>query len=155
MVLQTTLFRRALLQTSTQLLKLTNYSKNRDDEVAAAPSSLLSANPRARRLCGLTFELRGRQRWDARPGLQKMYRVPASRAWWPAVGAPFERGVRPQWEDAWHRRDSRLYGDPCERRQARSLGTRALHRSEVRGDCPPTVIATRLLRHALLQVLHG
>ena len=26
--------------------------------------------------------------------MQKMYSVPASRAWWPAVGAPLERGVR-------------------------------------------------------------
>ena len=43
---------------------------------------------------GLTFELRGRQRQDARPGLAKMYRVPPDRAWWPAVGAPLERGVR-------------------------------------------------------------
>ena len=42
----------------------------------------------------LTFELSGRQRQDARPGLVKMYRVPPARAWWPAVGAPFERGVR-------------------------------------------------------------
>ena len=25
-----------------------------------------------------------------------MYRVPPDRAWWPAVGAPLERGVRPQ-----------------------------------------------------------
>jgi hypothetical protein len=24
-----------------------------------------------------------------------MYRVPPDRAWWPAVGAPLERGVRP------------------------------------------------------------
>ena len=45
-------------------------------------------------LCGLTFEVSGRQRWDARPGLVKMYRVPPARAWWPAVGAPLERGVR-------------------------------------------------------------
>jgi hypothetical protein len=44
--------------------------------------------------CGLTFELSGRQRQDARPGLAKMYRVPPGRAWWPAVGAPLERGVR-------------------------------------------------------------
>ena len=44
----------------------------------------------------LTFELSGRQRQDARPGLAKMYRVPPDRAWWPAVGAPLERGVRPQ-----------------------------------------------------------
>ena len=49
-------------------------------------------------LCGLTFELSGRQRQGARPGLAKMYRVPPARAWWPAVGAPLERGVRPQSE---------------------------------------------------------
>jgi hypothetical protein len=46
-------------------------------------------------LCGLTFELTRHQRRDARPGLAKMYRVPPDRAWWPAVGAPVERGVRP------------------------------------------------------------
>jgi hypothetical protein len=40
--------------------------------------------------CGLTFELSGSQRQDARPGLAKMYRVPPDRAWWPAVGAPLE-----------------------------------------------------------------
>ncbi len=45
-------------------------------------------------LRGITFELSGRQRQDARPGLAKMYRVPPDRAWWPAVGAPLERGVR-------------------------------------------------------------
>ena len=45
-------------------------------------------------LCALTFELSGRQRQDARPGLAKMYCVPPDRAWWPAVGAPLERGVR-------------------------------------------------------------
>ncbi len=45
-------------------------------------------------LCRLTFELSGRRRQDARPGLVKMYRVPPDRAWWPAVGAPLERGVR-------------------------------------------------------------
>ena len=27
-----------------------------------------------------------------------MYRVPPDRAWWPAVGAPLERGVRPHWD---------------------------------------------------------
>ncbi len=43
----------------------------------------------------LTFELSGRRRQGARPGLAKMYRVPPDRAWWPAVGAPLERGVRP------------------------------------------------------------
>ena len=42
-------------------------------------------------VCGLTFELSGRQRQDARPGLAKMYRVPPDRAWWHAVGAPLER----------------------------------------------------------------
>ena len=26
-----------------------------------------------------------------------MYRVPPDRAWWPAVGAPLERGVRQHW----------------------------------------------------------
>ena len=46
------------------------------------------------RFCALTFELSGRRRQDARPGLAKMYRVPPDRAWWPAVGAPLERGVR-------------------------------------------------------------
>ena len=45
-------------------------------------------------LCCLTFELSGRRRQDARSGLAKMYRVPPDRAWWPAVGAPLERGVR-------------------------------------------------------------
>ena len=45
-------------------------------------------------VCCLTFELSGRQRQDARPGLAKMYSVPPDRAWRPAVGAPLERGVR-------------------------------------------------------------
>ena len=49
---------------------------------------------------GPTFELSGRRRQDARPGLVKMYRVPPARAWWPAVGAPLERGVRPRYADA-------------------------------------------------------
>jgi hypothetical protein len=47
-------------------------------------------------ICCLTCELSGRQRQDARPGPVKMYRVPPARAWWPAVGAPLERGVRHQ-----------------------------------------------------------
>ena len=55
---------------------------------------LLGLGVHGARLCGLTFELSGRQRQDARPGLAKMYRVPPDRAWWPAVGAPLERGVR-------------------------------------------------------------
>ena len=45
----------------------------------------------------LTFVLSGPQRHDARPGLEKMYRVLPGRAWWPAVGAPLERGVRHRW----------------------------------------------------------
>jgi hypothetical protein len=44
-------------------------------------------------LCCLTFELSGRQRQDARARLAKMYRVPPTGPWWPAVGAPLERGV--------------------------------------------------------------
>ena len=43
---------------------------------------------------GLTLELSGRQRQDARPGLAKMYRVLTAGRWWYAVGAPLERGVR-------------------------------------------------------------
>ena len=46
-------------------------------------------------LCGLTFELGRHQRCDARARMAKMYRVPPDRAWWPAVGAPLERWVRP------------------------------------------------------------
>ncbi len=45
-------------------------------------------------LCGLTFELSGSQRQATRPGPVKMDAVPLARAWWPAVGAPLERGVR-------------------------------------------------------------
>ena len=58
--------------------------------------------------CGLTFELSGSQRWDARPGLWKMLST-TDRAWWHAVGSPLERGVRPQclhepnatWQGPW------------------------------------------------------
>ena len=46
------------------------------------------------RLRCLTFELSGRRRQDARPGLATMYRVPPNRAWRPAGGAPLERVVR-------------------------------------------------------------
>jgi hypothetical protein len=38
-------------------------------------------------------ELNGRRRHDARPWLAKMYKVPPTRAWWHAVGAPLERKV--------------------------------------------------------------
>ena len=44
-------------------------------------------------LC-ITFEVSWRQRQDARPEPQKMYTVPVARAWWPAVGAQLDRGVR-------------------------------------------------------------
>ena len=43
-------------------------------------------------------KLTGRRRQDARLGPQTMHRVPAARAWWPAVGAPVERKVRPNSE---------------------------------------------------------
>ena len=63
-------------------------------ELAAAPGPLLLANSRSWRLCGLTFELSGRRRQDARARAVKMHRVPQAGPWWPAVGAPLERGVR-------------------------------------------------------------
>jgi hypothetical protein len=56
--------------------------------------STTTSSQAERELRGLTFELSGRQRQGARPGPVKMYRVPPARAWWPAVGAPLERGVR-------------------------------------------------------------
>jgi hypothetical protein len=43
----------------------------------------------------ITFELSGRQRQVAGPGLRRMY-LTADRAWRLAVGAPLERGVRPR-----------------------------------------------------------
>lgn len=49
----------------------------------------------------LTFELSGRRRQATRPGPVKMYTVPPARAWWPAVGAPLERGVRPHSRPHW------------------------------------------------------
>jgi hypothetical protein len=42
----------------------------------------------------LKFELSGRKRQDARPGLAKTYQVPGDLAWRPAVGVPFEQWVR-------------------------------------------------------------
>jgi hypothetical protein len=63
--------------------------------VSAAPS--LRIAPRGGLVCRLTFELSGSQRQGARPGPVKMYGVPPARAWWPAVGAPLERGVRHHW----------------------------------------------------------
>ena len=77
----------------------------------------------------LTFELSGRRRQDARPGLAKMYRVPPDRAWWPAVGAPLERGVRPR--SPWG----------CARRHAgHSLDSSGRWRSELGG---PTLLHNR------------
>ena len=42
----------------------------------------------------LTFKLSGPQRQDARPMPVKMYLLPQTQAWRPAVGAPLEGGVR-------------------------------------------------------------
>ena len=47
-------------------------------------------------MCGLTFELSGRRRQDARARAEKMYRVPKPGPWRHAVGAPLERLVRPR-----------------------------------------------------------
>ena len=47
-------------------------------------------------LCSLTFELSGHLRQAARARAEKMYRVPQTGPWWPAVGAPLERMVRPR-----------------------------------------------------------
>ena len=73
----------------------------------------------------LTFELSGRRRQDARPGLAKMCRVPPDRAWWPAVGAPLERGVRP------HSRRKRP-GEPFAEPRGRHLGGLQLWRLAIR-----------------------
>ncbi len=45
-------------------------------------------------MCCLTFEVTGHRRRDASARTVKMYRVPPSGRWWPAVGAPVDRGVR-------------------------------------------------------------
>ena len=63
----------------------------------AQPTSLRSGRSarRVRECIPLpNVELTGRQRQGARPGPQRMYLVPAARAWWSAVGAPVERQVR-------------------------------------------------------------
>jgi hypothetical protein len=54
------------------------------------------------RSCCLTFELSGRRRQDASDRPEKMDGVPQAGRWWPAVGAPFERGVRHHWAVAAH-----------------------------------------------------
>ena len=43
----------------------------------------------------LAFELSRRRRQDARARAVKIHRVPQAGPWWPVVGAPLERGVRP------------------------------------------------------------
>jgi hypothetical protein len=50
----------------------------------------------ARKTClwGLTFELSGRRRRDAKARAVKMHDVPQAGPWWHAVGAPLERVVR-------------------------------------------------------------
>ena len=66
-------------------------TRGRSSRRRTYPGSATSA--RRRVLWGLTFELSGSRRRDARPTLWKMRRT-TGRAWWPAVGAPLERGVR-------------------------------------------------------------
>ena len=59
---------------------------------------------------GLTFELSGRRRQDASARTVKMYRVPPSGRWWPAVGAPLSSNVRPRKNTPhlMHRRDDQF-----------------------------------------------
>ena len=89
----------------------------------------------------LTFELSGRQRQDARPGLAKMYRVPPDRAWWPAVGAPLERGVRRHFSalnDRISARDRGLWPHIPAKREcnmALIIGSRDTERRFSRQDC--------------------
>ena len=52
------------------------------------------------RLCRITFEVTWRRRRDARPEPQKMYSVPAARAWWHAVGSQVDRVVSPRWRQS-------------------------------------------------------
>ena len=67
-------------------------------------------------------ELTGRRREDAKPGPQTMYRVPAAWAWWPAVGAPVERPVRPHTVFSGLARANHLhYGCPSRHRHRRHV----------------------------------
>ena len=59
-------------------------------------------------LRGLTFEVSWRQRQDARPRTAKMYTVLPAGAWWPAVGAQLDRGVRPHLAEVEHAEHSVL-----------------------------------------------
>ena len=93
----------------------------------------------------LTFELSGRQRQDARPGLARMYRVPPDRAWWPAVGAPLERGVRQRWILAGHVTDDAPAPWTC----------KDLNRAQVLGQCRSArFLAANLLGAAMSEVGH-
>jgi hypothetical protein len=84
-------------------------------------------------MCGLTFELSGRQRQDARARPQKMYSVPVAGPWWPAVGAPLERGVRQHQRSAFARGDLAvqtcllLYGRPLIALSQLALGSTDFH----------------------------
>jgi hypothetical protein len=53
-------------------------------------------SPWWRRGRGLTLEVSGPQRHDARPRPQKMYSVPVAGAWWHAAVGPLDRPVRPR-----------------------------------------------------------
>jgi hypothetical protein len=78
---------------------------------------------------GLTFELSGRQRQDASARTEKKYRVPQSGRWWPAVGAPLERGVRPH---------SATQSEEAEAREALEYVLRTPHLNRLgRSECPP------------------
>ena len=66
--------------------------------LANAPS-VATQRPEFKTVLGVKWpapnaELTGRRRMDARPA-RRMMNHGAARAWWPAVGAPVERPVRP------------------------------------------------------------
>ena len=72
------------------------------------------------------MELSGRRRQDARARDVKMYEVPQTGPWRPAVGAPLERLVEPR-SQQWSRECCR-HGDASSdqgERRTRSLGSRA------------------------------
>ena len=48
---------------------------------------------------GLTFELSGRQRQDARARAEKMYTVPQAGPWWPAEALRLSEGLGIRTED--------------------------------------------------------
>jgi hypothetical protein len=90
------------MASSTGMNLITGCAKRciqRDEDwrrILRAPQAVpkLATDGRGEFCVGLTFELRGCQRQDASARPVKMYRVPPAGRWWPAVGAPFERGVR-------------------------------------------------------------